>query len=49
MTAKPKLKQPPVINPHYEGATPEIVGHALLRHAEPAPQPKNEDRAESEG
>ena len=35
-------------NPHYEGATPEMVGQALLRHPEPAPQPKNEDQAESE-
>ena len=43
-----KLKEPEVLNPHYEGATPEMVGRALVRHAEPAPQPKGQDQAESE-
>lgn len=46
MTGKPK--EPEVLNPHYEGATPKMVGRALLRHAEPETQPKGEDQAESE-
>ena len=37
-----------VTNPHYEGATPEMVGRALVRHTEPAPQLKDEDQADSE-
>ena len=49
MTAKPKTDDPPFLNPHYEGATPEMVGRALLRHAEPAPQPKGKDQADPEG
>ena len=48
MTPKPKNNDPPVTNPHYEGATPKMVGRALLRHAEPAPKPKDEDQADSE-
>ena len=43
-----KLKPPPapdICNPHYEGATPEMVGRALVRHQEPLP--KNEDQAET--
>ena len=48
MTAKPKTDDPPFLNPHYEGATPEMVGRALLRHAEPAPQPKGKDQADLE-
>ena len=36
----------PLTNPHYEGATPEMVGRALVRHAEPAPQSKGEDQAD---
>ena len=37
-----------VHNPHYEGATPEMVCRALIRHTVPAPQPKGDDQAESE-
>ena len=35
MTAKPrrKPKEPEIFNPRYAGATPEMVGRALLRHA----------------
>ena len=47
MTAKPKIKHPPITNPHYEGATPEMVGRALLRNPEPAPKPKDKDQAET--
>ena len=48
MTVKPKPADPPITNPHYEGATPEMVGRALLRHQEPAPQRKAKDQAEDE-
>ena len=27
-----KPQEPEVLNPHYAGATPELVGRALLRH-----------------
>ena len=30
MTKKPK--EPEVLNPRYKGATPEMVGRALLKH-----------------
>lgn len=46
MSAKPKPADPPITNPQYEGATPEMVGRALLRHQEPEPQPKGGDQAE---
>ncbi len=29
---KPKPKPVPVLNPRYAGATPEMVGKALLKH-----------------
>ena len=49
MTDKLKpIPSPGICNPHYEGATPEMVGRALVRHTEQAPQPKNEDQAETE-
>ncbi len=32
MTAKPKLKEVPILNPCYAGAAPEMVGLALSRH-----------------
>ena len=47
-TVSKKDDSPPIINPHYEGATPKMVGRALLRHAEPAPQSKDKDQTESE-
>ena len=40
--------RPEILIPHYEGATPEMVGRTLLRHTEPAPQPKDQDQAEPE-
>ena len=43
----PSKSDVPLINPHYEGATPEMVGRALLRHAELAPKPKGKDQAET--
>lgn len=36
--SKPKLADVPILNPRYAGATPEMVGLALLRH-----KPKAED------
>ena len=48
MTATPKPKPPPILNPRYEGATPEMVGRALLRHPEPEAPQKGEDQSESE-
>ena len=47
-TETPSKLDVPLTNPHYEGATPKMVGRALLRHAEPETQPKGEDQAESE-
>ena len=32
MTTKPKRKAVKVLNPRYAGATPEMVGKALLKH-----------------
>lgn len=49
MTAKSKPAEPPLTNPHYEGATPEMVGRVLLRHQEPEPQPKDKEPAAAEG
>ena len=48
MTIKLKPDSHQIINPHYEGATPEMVGRALLRHAEPAPAQKGKDQADPE-
>ena len=28
---EPKAEVPPVLNPRYEGATPEMIGRALMR------------------
>ena len=47
-TDPPSKSDVPLTNPHYEGATPEMVGRALLRHTEPAPQPRGEDQADPE-
>ena len=35
-----------VHNPRYEGATPEMVGRALLRHQEP--ETRGEDQTDNE-
>ena len=48
MTTKPKKPSPKVQNPHYAGATPEMVGRALVRHTGPAPQTEDADQAEPE-
>ena len=46
MTDKPK--KPDFQNPHYEGATPEMVGRTLLRNTEPASPQKGKDQADPE-
>ena len=40
MTKKPK--EPEILNPRYAGATPEMVGIALLRHRPDEPQEEDE-------
>ena len=35
-------------NPHYKGATAEMVGRALLKHREPEPQAKVKDQTETD-
>ena len=46
MTTKTEKNDSSIINPHYEGATPEMVGRALLRNPEPAPPQKGKEQAE---
>ena len=47
-TVSKKDDSPPIINPHYEGATPEMVCRALLRHTEPEAPQKGKDQADPE-
>ena len=37
-----------VCNPRYEGATPEMVGRALLRHSELAPKQRAKEDEDQE-
>ena len=41
-------KSVPVRNPRYEGATPEMVGLALLKHKPPQPQSDKPDEEQQE-
>ena len=45
MTDRERPQGPPILNPRYEGATPEDVGRALLRPSEDLPdtEPEGED------
>ena len=42
MTDKPKRKPVKVLNPRYAGATPEMVGRALLKHQPKAATGRND-------
>ena len=46
MTNKPKPSNVPILNPRYAGATPEMVGKALLKHLpKPTTQQKRKPTA----
>lgn len=45
--ARAKVGVPPILNPRYAGATPEMVARALLRHDPQADD--EEDEAEPSG
>ncbi len=45
--SKSEKDDPPIQNPRYKGATPEMVGRALLRHP-PKDTEKGTQKAESE-
>ncbi len=51
MTERDSKQEPEILNPRYAGATPEMVGRALLQPREPEEksEPDGESRSDGDG